>query len=92
MSIEAGPPTSINGTEVLPTKQWARVLEALFSESLLAKVWFVASKAMGSVSYLAELLYVSHNSKPNKFYADNPSNLLPRIHRRRQDHIHLPNL
>ncbi|KAI2937154.1 CAZyme family GH88 [Aspergillus niger] len=50
MSIEAGPPTTINGTEVLPTKQWARVLEALFSESLLAKVWFVASKAMGSTT------------------------------------------
>lgn len=91
MSIEAGPPTTINGTEVLPTKQWARVLEALFSESLLAKVWFVASKAMGSVSYFAEPLNVSHYPKQNTFYIDNPSNLLPRIYRRRQDHIYLPN-
>lgn len=52
MSIEAGPLATVNGTgsEVLPSKQWTRVLEALYSESVLAKVWFVASKAMGSVS------------------------------------------
>lgn len=53
MSIEAEPPATVNGTgsDLLPSKQWTRVLETLYSESVLAKVWFVASKAMGSVSY-----------------------------------------
>ncbi|OJJ75289.1 hypothetical protein ASPBRDRAFT_119048 [Aspergillus brasiliensis CBS 101740] len=50
MSTDAGPPATINGTENLPTKQWTRVLEALFSESVLAKVWHVASKAIGSTT------------------------------------------
>lgn len=67
MSIEAEPPATVNGTgsEVLPSKQWTRVLEALYSESVLAKVWFVASKAMGSVSdtFFKPLYYLSVNPR-----------------------------
>ncbi|PYH66620.1 glycoside hydrolase family 88 protein [Aspergillus vadensis CBS 113365] len=70
MSIEAGPPASVNGTgsEVLPSKQWTRVLEALYSESVLAKVWFVASKAMGSRQTNPPTLYPEYTGEDKTTY------------------------